>query len=619
MFSNGVLEGKHHTSLTSFTKAATDWCYICAPLLKDARREAAWLDQGFQFQCDYKINQPLISRNEASSHLAIKIHGGVGSYSQSFYAEPPSRLPIQNGVYSRRTIIPMAKSLQAAQKWISNCLDKHEECQKHIRTHTYPTRLLELENEKACLILSRRDEPSGHYAALSYCWGPKPSFIHLTADNLQEFQLGLPYSDLPIAFQEAICMIRGLGIRYLWIDALCIIQSGLGSSEDWQSECGRMQEIYSNCFINLSLEQASHPNQSCLGGYTFGTTLPFEADIATPLKDHGLSDTRTYALLSIRYFKQGLYAQPIRCRAWVMQERLLAPRVLSIGHGELFWGCQQLPHASESLPYGLALYPGGLQRAFSVGLGLLTQGIRQVPVREGFERIWDEWTWLKLLREYVGLELTYPQADRLAALSAIAARVGSVMNDTYLAGHFWKTLPQSLKWKAQTLRQRSLPHDHDERVPYRLAKSSNQMSDGNWVITPSWSWASMHGPLDMSEIVNHNCNVATAESYRLARVSGKETVGRVEHNILLTIRTWCRLHTWEAFQAGTKKAETRLRDTGDAICFEIDDVHDQIQEGSEYLLAGLRYKKGSAWGLLLREINIDGHKVLRDSGTLRQS
>ncbi|KAH6875169.1 heterokaryon incompatibility protein-domain-containing protein, partial [Alternaria rosae] len=115
-----------------------------------------------------------------------------------------------------------------------------------------PTRLLELENEKACLILSLRDEPSGHYAALSYCWGPNPSFIHLTADNLQEFQLGLPYSDLPIAFQEAMCMIRGLGIRYLWIDALCIIQSGLGSSEDWQSECGRMQEIYSYCFINLS-------------------------------------------------------------------------------------------------------------------------------------------------------------------------------------------------------------------------------------------------------------------------------------------------------------------------------------------------------------------------------
>lgn len=56
-----------------------------------------------------------------------------------------------------------------------------------------------------------------------------------------------------LPFRDAISLIKSLFIRYVWIDTLCVIQSGPGSSEDWHSECSKMQDIYSNCTVSLCL------------------------------------------------------------------------------------------------------------------------------------------------------------------------------------------------------------------------------------------------------------------------------------------------------------------------------------------------------------------------------
>lgn len=154
-------------------------------------------------------------------------------YRRNFILVPQAMLPLTSNIYGRRSTIAVNECLPAAQGWIRSCLDKHEQCPEPTQPHTYPTRLLALGAHNCSLVLSQDHESLGPYAALSYCWGPNPSFLHLTADNVHEFRGGVPYSSLPIAFQEAILVIKELGIRYLWIDALCIIQSGPGSSEDW--------------------------------------------------------------------------------------------------------------------------------------------------------------------------------------------------------------------------------------------------------------------------------------------------------------------------------------------------------------------------------------------------
>jgi hypothetical protein len=519
-------------------------------------------------------------------------------------------LPVETSVYSRRPAIPMNESLLAAQEWMSSCLDKHEQCQKHTQPHIYPTRLLKLESHNIRLVHPQDDQISGPYAALSYCWGPNPNFIRLTADNLQEFRVEIPYTTLPIAFQEAIHVIKELGIRYLWIDALCIIQSGFGSSEDWQFESGRMQEVYSNCIINLSLAQAAHPDQSCLGGYTLDSTLPFEIDVVDKAHHHGSTETHKYTVLSRDYFTDALSNQPIGSRAWVMQERLLATRVLSIGHGELFWDCQQVPHASESLPSGFSLCSDLYKDDVSAHVDLPIPSLPQSSNSNGLEE-----TWYKILTEYTARELKYPEADKLVALAAIATRMGYVMNDAYLGGHFHRTLPQSLNWMA--LREVIPELRAEQRAPKRLPRGSGQMVGGTWIVTPSWSWASMDGRLNMQGTHGrHMTFVAVMGAYDFSPVVQTEPEERVENRLLLTIRAWCRVIEWRTVEP---EIDYGLRILLWDMDFVMDDMQNLPDDGTQCLLAALGTNDSGEHtfkieGLLLREIDFDGNRVYERMG-----
>jgi hypothetical protein len=85
------------------------------------------------------------------------------------------------------------------------------------------------------------------YATLSHCWGGQ-SIIKLTTDALAQFQKKIETASLPQTFRDAILVARRLGIRYLWIDSLCIIQDSL---QDWQKEAALMGEVYSNSTLNV--------------------------------------------------------------------------------------------------------------------------------------------------------------------------------------------------------------------------------------------------------------------------------------------------------------------------------------------------------------------------------
>lgn len=62
-----------------------------------------------------------------------------------------------------------------------------------------------------------------------------------TKDTLPERQHNIPIVDLPQSFRDAVKITRRLGQRYLWIDALCIIQDSI---EDWKAESIQMGDIY---------------------------------------------------------------------------------------------------------------------------------------------------------------------------------------------------------------------------------------------------------------------------------------------------------------------------------------------------------------------------------------
>lgn len=111
-----------------------------------------------------------------------------------------------------------------------------------------PTRLLDIgikDGVEPRLITA--SSVTTEYATLSHCWG-KARPLMTTSSNLSQHMRSVPLLSLPKTFQDAVAVTRELGIRYLWIDSLCIIQD---SVEDWELECSRMAQIYQGSIVSI--------------------------------------------------------------------------------------------------------------------------------------------------------------------------------------------------------------------------------------------------------------------------------------------------------------------------------------------------------------------------------
>lgn len=105
-----------------------------------------------------------------------------------------------------------------------------------------------------------RSDDSG-YVALSHCWGKDPSFLTLTNDNLPEYQHGIQVTSLPKSFVDSVRTSIQLGVHYIWIDSLCIVQSGSEAEEDWQYHTAAMDMIYAHCDLNIAVACAASADE----------------------------------------------------------------------------------------------------------------------------------------------------------------------------------------------------------------------------------------------------------------------------------------------------------------------------------------------------------------------
>jgi len=113
------------------------------------------------------------------------------------------------------------------------------------------------------------------YLTLSHCWdGGKVAMT--TTSNFDERCAAISLESLSKVFQEAIHVTRLFGMRYIWIDSLCIIQD---SSKDWEqgicamlfilksfddsapsnhfTESAQMCAIYKNAFFTIAASRAT--------------------------------------------------------------------------------------------------------------------------------------------------------------------------------------------------------------------------------------------------------------------------------------------------------------------------------------------------------------------------
>jgi hypothetical protein len=153
--------------------------------------------------------------------------------------------------------------------WLRSCYDGHNESKacRYFKTTPLrlPTRIIDVSPTEDTAVIKLREggTESGLYTALSYCreeggGGQQPQATN--SANIQEYFNEIPLSILPQSVQNAAFVTQKLGLRYLWIDAFCIIQD---SQEDKDKEIARMDRVYGGAYLTIAAASA----RTCHNGF----------------------------------------------------------------------------------------------------------------------------------------------------------------------------------------------------------------------------------------------------------------------------------------------------------------------------------------------------------------
>ncbi|CZR68464.1 uncharacterized protein PAC_18363 [Phialocephala subalpina] len=354
------------------------------------------------------------------------------------------------------------------ERWISDSIIRDEQ-----NASILPLRVLDVGTGGQTISLLETHSDCGLYTTLSHCWG-KTLFITTTTATLPTRMEGIQLSDLPRTFLEAVMITRLIGLRYLWIDSLCIIQD---STTDWETQSSLMGDIFSNSYVTIAAAGASDSSHGCLM-----ECLP---DRQTVEFTCSIGEAPKVQLFVGRHMEpeeapgfhgdlpQHLLSMPLCTRGWTMQELMLSPRILYFTGDDVFWECRQglQCHCPVRHVWNLSSIKSTL-------IGHKTRFSYKEP-----ELCFKEWR--ELVENYSQRFLT-KQTDVLPALSGIARRHQSLHNSPYLAGLWEIDLLVDLFWSRPI-------HLSDK---YWYVEVQTRLTRPYPSCAPSWSWASVKGPVN---------------------------------------------------------------------------------------------------------------------------
>jgi len=253
------------------------------------------------------------------------------------------------------------QSWNQARTWMRECQATHTRCGAPsdgsglapTLPSVFPTRLIDVQSPMLPsdrFLLVRSDAPSfvkAPYLTLSHCWGGSLDSVKTMPHNVERRMNptlgGLSLDELPANFAHAIEVARRLDARYIWIDAVCIIQDGA----DFYIEGPKMHNVYRNSACTIAAVDAPDSSTGFLSDRPPGEDS-FRGRGEWALEDH------SWVCLDGDMWKRDILGRVLYTRGWVFQERMLSPRILHYSAKQLFWDCAEKT-ACESLPAGLPL------------------------------------------------------------------------------------------------------------------------------------------------------------------------------------------------------------------------------------------------------------------------
>ncbi|KAK5652946.1 hypothetical protein OQA88_9425 [Cercophora sp. LCS_1] len=462
-------------------------------------------------------------------------------------------------------------------EWMGSCDVKHN-CAPPANA-PLPTRVLDVSNviNNQVRLVTSSSVLAKPYVALSHCWGTSHR-ITTRCNNVAAHTDGIPIAHLPATFQHAVEMTRLLGISYLWIDSLCIIQD---DPSDWEREASRMGDVYAHATVVIAADASTDDASGCyttldqrktvtfvssdnraLGRISYGNAAPL--DVTNP-PDTGVLNAigmgnftilhrppqNDYLFFSQEWMpssydaakrntyqidKMGSPFDPIATenlstRGWTLQERLLATRTLHLTQGQMYWECCHHMLAED----------GGIFPRLFPSWELITQYTapggsaetspswfkRGARIKHSSLTGWAGEIWLCLVEKYTARKLTN-EKDKLPAISGLARRMAERIGDVYHAGLWKRDLLAGLAWRMFAYEPVHWCGDpkHDAEIAARTPPERDTALRPKVWRAPSWSWAAVDGRMEfqtldadkmVAEVVDCQTTVAGGDGFGMVK------------------------------------------------------------------------------------------------------
>ena len=277
-------------------------------------------------------------------------------------------------------------------------------------------------------------------------------------------------NDIPRTFRDAIDIVRAMGERYLWIDAMCIRPG------DTTAVILCMGTIYAASYLTIIAAQGENAD----AGLGRISGLPNKAE--RPLEIKGRYKDVSLLPSRIRTVRETLQDTTWSTRAWTFQEYLMSRRSVISTNDEVFFHSQNMD-VREAYRLHL-LFPefdtqhGGICKSSMVTLNtpdapaLTAIGISRDGLFQGT-------AFRSLIGDYSSRSSTY-DGDRLDAFIGIAALFGpatTIEERTALSGLDQNDFAQALGWYTDTSSARILKNHRKTRY------------------LPSWRWVGWTGKM----------------------------------------------------------------------------------------------------------------------------
>ncbi|KAF4457390.1 HET-domain-containing protein [Fusarium austroafricanum] len=318
--------------------------------------------------------------------------------------------------------VPLRSDSPSSFKFIEACYERcqqeHGQCRQY--TTCLPKRVVDISGPDYKLVEPNPGMQST-YAALSYCWGSLGEQI-TTSKTIDKLKSCIPRDIFPVVFEEAATVARRLGITYLWIDTVCIIQD---NKRDWECEAAKMAEVFENATVTIAASSSADP------------TIPFFTHRLSSYRDMQLKydsrdSNRQLSFKARRKIPLGIHIKsyqtaeidPLDSRAWALQEKELATRFISFTGGEVQWKCKQ----QRLCECQNTSFPS--KRLFHTSS----------PSDQQYK------DWHNIVEKCASRKLRYA-TDRIPGLAGLAGKFSAITGSTYMVGMWKENLLQDLSWQ----------------------------------------------------------------------------------------------------------------------------------------------------------------------------